>query len=162
MILPCIYSPLPKGSVTEVVCKNTQMPPNAKKTVNNRNRVDGFTNCSAAIQPFDNSSMPVKMIPMGRRNKLLNHVFKYVSKILNTITHPQTEIQADMLPEMTCVIDTLGAGGSFIFVNSGFGKRKPVKTAEMICMIQSISGIIGDANAAPAIPKIKAGPALLQ
>lgn len=122
----------------------------------------GFAICVAAIQPFDNSSMPVKTIPDGLSGRLGNQVYRYDSKILKTITHPQMEAHAYMLLFNACDNEISEVGSADISAGRGLGSRKPVITAEAIRMIQRMKEIIGETNAVPAIPNMNAGPALLQ
>ena len=127
-----MYRPHPKDSVTDIVCKNTQKPPKAKNTANRMKRIAGFDICVAAIHPFDSSSKPVRTIPAELVNKLGNHVHRYDSKILNTITQPQTVTHADVLVFMDCATDDFSFVTAENSDNSGFGSRKPVTIAEKI------------------------------
>ena len=61
-----------------------------------------------------------------------------------------------------CEKDNVENFDMFASVSSEFGSRLPVIITDTICTIHKIQGILGSPKALPAMPKINAGPALLQ
>ena len=141
---------------------HTESPPKARNADASKKRKDSSGIARSATKPFVSSSMPQIVACSGTENIHKNHFWQKLVAILNNMIQPQIVAIDRMDDAMTSEKEGIFVSGRLTDAMLFPFNNAPVRMAENICINQSIHGNHLLEKSTEPMPKINAGPQLLQ
>ncbi len=161
-IFPAIKDLVFKSPITDMVCRATHKPPRLKKHALRINLVPSQGMLCSTKHPLESSNSPTIIVCRAGESSQNTHRCTKAMTILNKTTQLQTTAIVFVLCSINAVtficFDSLTRQDEQLL----FGRIAATQMALTIWLASRTHGISGDENKLATIPKIKAGPALLQ
>ena len=159
---PGKYIPVPNSPTTDMVCRPTHRPPRPRKDAQRINLTPSDSTDASALQPLPSSRMPSKTIAHSDGSSHKNQRCANAIMTRNSITHPHT-------PDIEVIAFAIACGSDIPLIPVGWipacwfwGSIFPTSKADMIWIPHRIHTVHRFEKKTPHIPKMNAGPALLQ